>query len=132
MPHVEDSAAFPAREHLKSSIAIKEVMDADENVFAYPIKCYYRIAPQMQDTNLQFAVMVPKKRFPHAVDRNRLKRLLRECYRHGKFGIAVPSGQTLQLCWILVAGEMPTYDALQKASLAIFDKLSHLLASQES
>ena len=37
-----------------------------------------------QSSNIKILISVPKKRFKHAVDRNRVKRQIREAYRHNK------------------------------------------------
>lgn len=36
------------------------------------------------EVNLQVLIVAPKRKFPHAVDRNRVKRITRECYRKQK------------------------------------------------
>ena len=99
-------------------------MEDDQTLFAFPIKCYYRFVPKDTLTDLQLAVMVPKKRFHHAVDRNRIKRLMRECYRQNKSSLVLSPEQSCQMCWIYVAHEMPTFEAIQKAATSIFQKLS--------
>ena len=67
---------------------------------------------------VQMAVSVPKRRFKKAVDRNRIKRLVREAYRlhkHLLYG-KLEAGET-QIAWmILFTGkEMPTYREIEKA-----------------
>lgn len=47
----------------------------------YPLKFMY-IAEPAETATFQLAVSVPKKRFHHAVDRNRMKRCVRESVRH--------------------------------------------------
>lgn len=130
MPPVEDSAAFPSLEHLKSSLQIKHVMEDDHTFFAFPIKCFYRFVPKDTPADLQLAVMVPKKRFHHAVDRNRIKRLMRECYRLNKSSLVLPPEQSCQMCWIFVAHEMPTFGIVEKAVVSIFQNLSSTTEKQ--
>lgn len=124
MPPVEDNTAFPKNEHLKSSILIKKVMDDGCSVFSFPLKCYFLLSDTTEVSPLQLAVMVPKKRFPHAVDRNRLKRLMRESYRLNKSQLTIPDGKMLRLCWIAVTHEMPSQQDVQEAVISIFNRIN--------
>ncbi|MBR5467417.1 MAG: ribonuclease P protein component [Bacteroidaceae bacterium] len=49
---------------------------------AYPIRAVYRYT---EEAGIRILVSVSKKRFKHAVDRNRVKRQLREAYRLNKY-----------------------------------------------
>ena len=131
MQPVEDKQIFPSSEHLKSSLAIKEVMDADQSVYSFPIKCYYDLSEQLGSASVQLAVTVPKKRFHHAVDRNRLKRLMREGYRLQKHQLAVPEGKCCRLCWIYVAKEMATFEEIQTAAVSVFQKINLALGTEK-
>ena len=132
MQPVEDKQIFPGSEHLKSSLAIKEVMDADQSVYSYPIKCYYDLSEQSDSASVQLAVTVPKKRFHHAVDRNRLKRLMREGYRQQKHRITVPEGKCCRLCWIYVAKEMSSFEEMQAAVTSVFQKINLALGAEKN
>lgn len=128
MQPVEDRNTFPVAERVKSSLLIKKIMDENRSIYDYPIKCYYRIMDAGDAVVSQLAVMVPKKRFHHAVDRNRMKRLMRECYRLHKHRLLLPEGKCCQMCWISVAKEMPDYESVEKAVLALFQQINTQLA----
>jgi len=132
MQPVEDKQVFPNSEHLKSSLAIKEVMDANQSVYSFPIKCYYSLSEQSDSVSVQLAVMVPKKRFHHAVDRNRLKRLMREGYRMQKHLLSVPEGKCCRLCWIYVGKEMAAAAEVQEAACSIFQKINLTLEAERN
>lgn len=44
----------------------------------------YNITDEKTNARVKVLISVPKKRFKHAVDRNRIKRMLREAYRLNK------------------------------------------------
>ena len=52
-----------------------------KSLSAYPIRAVYR---HTEEAGFRILVSVSKKRFRHAVDRNRVKRQLREAYRQNK------------------------------------------------
>lgn len=53
---------------------------------AFPMRVVYleQECDEAPQTQVQILVSVPKRCFKHAVDRNRVKRQVREAYRHGK------------------------------------------------
>lgn len=52
---------------------------------AFPMRAVFKTANRQHGgAPVQLLISVPKKRFKHAVDRNRVKRQVREAYRHLK------------------------------------------------
>ena len=52
---------------------------------AFPLRAVFlQTARQEKGAPVQILISVPKKRFKHAVDRNRVKRQIREAYRQHK------------------------------------------------
>ena len=70
-------------ERLCSKKAIDALFTGTDNksLSAYPIRVVYR---HTEEAGFRILVSVSKKRFRHAVDRNRVKRQLREAYRLNK------------------------------------------------
>lgn len=67
-----------------------------KSVTAYPIRAVFRKADTEQT---QILLSVPKRLFKHAVDRNRVKRQLREAYRT-QYQSPLPADQTLHIAFI--------------------------------
>jgi len=109
-------------------LTIKDVVHQRESVFSYPIKCFYHLDETTDCPFPKVAMLVSKKRFHHATDRNRVKRLMREAYRLHCPDFPCPEKGTLQLCWMFIGNEMPDYHQMENAAVQIFHHLSEKLA----
>lgn len=74
---------FRKEERLSSKKIIQELFDNGSSFYLYPFKVVYTIQPDKSLPN-QVLFSVPKRNFKKAVDRNRIKRQLREAYRLNK------------------------------------------------
>ena len=80
---------------------------------AFPVLVRATAAPLTQDVPFQAAFTVGKKRFRRAVDRNRIKRLLREAWRVEKSTLAKnwePGAPQWAVVFIFVGQEVPSFD----------------------
>ena len=73
-----------------------------KSLSAYPIRVVYR---HTEEAGFRILVSVSKKRFRHAVDRNRVKRQLREAYRLNKhllssIGSTASGGMDIAFIWL--------------------------------
>jgi ribonuclease P protein component len=70
---------FRKEERLKKEKDIQELFSKGSSFYLFPFKVLLLATPQQ--TNHQVLISVSKKNFPRAVDRNLLKRRIREAYR---------------------------------------------------
>lgn len=73
---------------------------------AFPLRAVYVVEECGSGrAPVQVLVSVPKRKFRHAVDRNRVKRQIREAYRLNKelLTAAVPAGKALSLAFVWLA-----------------------------
>lgn len=76
-------AGFGKKEKLKSRKLVEDLFATGKGINVFPIRVLYKFLPLTEDgkSNLQVGVSVSSRNFKKAVDRNRIKRLLREAYR---------------------------------------------------
>lgn len=73
------------KEHLKSKNVIEQVYTNGTSVTVYPLRATFIEQPvETQEPTAVILINVSKKRFRHAVDRNLVKRRIREAYRTSK------------------------------------------------
>lgn len=79
---------FQKGERLKSRKTIGQLFTEGKSFISYPIRfVWVKMESPLSDFPLQMALTVPKRAFPKAVDRNRLRRRIREAYRLNKHSI---------------------------------------------
>lgn len=100
-------------ERLKSAALMDLTFKQGVKIKAYPVLVRATVAPLTQEVPFQAAFTVGKKRFRRAVDRNRIKRLLREAWRVEKTALAKnwePGAPQWAVVFIFVGQEVPSFD----------------------
>ena len=71
-------------ERLKSKKLISKLFTDGNSIKVFPLRMVYLQTEHTSNFPAQIGVSVPKRKFKKAVDRNKIKRLLRESYRTQK------------------------------------------------
>lgn len=75
---------FKKKDKLKSRKLIEKLFDEGKSVTVFPLRMLYLKTTHEDGSVIKTGVSVSKRNFKKAVDRNRVKRLLRETYRLNK------------------------------------------------
>lgn len=123
---------FSLKKHeiLRSKKNIKELFDNGSSFFIYPFKVYY-LYVENQDTNMVL-FSVPKKHLKRAVDRNLVRRRLKEAYRLNKSmiksGTDIPFSLSLTL--IYIAESVISYTEIESKLKQVFVRLNKTAVKQ--
>ena len=122
---------FKKSERLCSRILMDCLFQGDNRTAtAYPLRAVFLCAEEEQQKGVSILISVPKKRFHDAVDRNRVKRQIREAYRKNKHALAeqvAQSGKGLLVALIYVSAEIETTEQIEKRMIRLLDKISAAL-----
>ncbi len=120
---------FKKAEHLKSGKLIRSLFEKpDFYFFEHPLRLNFLIESHEQRSLYPARVLfsVSKRNFKRAVDRNRIKRLLREVYRKNRHILEeILSSDNKSLCITLgyVGKELPNYKDLDDKLFRLFQRL---------
>ena len=118
----EQRYRFSKNEKLKSRKTIEQLFAAGKSFSNFPFRILWMLNETASET-LQAGFAVSSKHFKKAVDRNRIKRLMREAYRLQKNefqGQLKKNKKCVAVFFIYVGNELPEYEL-------IFEKTGNVL-----
>ena len=85
MPEAQEKKTLRKVERLNSLVLIEKLFSGgSKSLPAFPLRIVYMAVNGEDYPTASYLISVPKKRFKHAVDRNRVKRQVREAIRSHK------------------------------------------------
>ncbi|MDG1433124.1 MAG: ribonuclease P protein component [Saprospiraceae bacterium] len=122
---------FQKGEKLKSRKTIGKLFTEGKSFISYPIRfVWVKMESPLSEFPIQMALTVPKRSFPKAVNRNRLRRRIRESYRLNKHSIytklSSSSGQ-YGIMLIYIARETLDFHQIEEGIKKGLRKLPHRL-----
>ena len=115
---------FSKKERLCSNSDIERLFDENSYFIYEKIKvCWNLILSEENNTEVLFSV--PKKIIPKAVNRNKVKRLIKESYRKNKN--LLKNKNKLHLGLIYLSPEIPNFNSLEEKIKVILQRLNNQL-----
>ena len=118
---------FKKNERLCSRILMDYLFQGDNRTASsYPIRAVFLPVEEEMQKGVSVLISVPKKRFHDAVDRNRVKRQIREAYRKNKHALVeqvAQSGKGLLVAFIYVSAEIESTEYVEKRVIRLLDKI---------
>ena len=107
--------SYNKTEKLKSKKQLDTLFKSGKSFVIFPIKVLYDV-PALQNNIIKTGVGVSSKHFRKAVDRNRVKRLLREAYRTEKQPLHIylnNNKKQVAVFLLFIDKVMPQYDLIK-------------------
>jgi ribonuclease P protein component len=121
---------FSKDERLRSKMLIEKIVAGGKSVQQPPFRMSWVVTPLKKSFPAQLAIAVPKRFFKRAVDRNRIRRLVREVYRKNKSGIyTLLRSKNIQCAILLVYSgrTVPGYAEVEKKFLLTLQRFEEAI-----
>lgn len=117
------SLSHPKNEKLKGRKLIEKLFSEGHSITLFPLKLIFL---RIENKN-KIGVSVSKKVFKTAVERNRIKRLLREAIRHNKYLLIDNNVSGYALMILYISKDLPDYKSVNKVMKQLFTKFLNKL-----
>jgi len=124
------NASYSKKEKLKSKKLIEQLFTEGQVISVFPLRLVFIKTVFDDGVHLKTGVSVSKRNFKNAVDRNRIKRLMREVYRLNK--TAYFNNITTQYAFMIlyIGKDKPTFVQVKTKMKLLFEKFL-VVASNE-
>ena len=117
-------------EKLKGKKLIEQLFEEGRSVSAFPLRLVYMTTPFKDGAKVKTGVSVSKKSFKRAVDRNRIKRLMREAYRLNKTEYLNNISEPYAFMILYNGKEIPAYSEVEAKMAQLFRAFSKKISDK--
>lgn len=116
---------FHKKEKLKSEKLIAQLFAEGKSLASYPLRLVYLPINFEDGVKVKAGVSVSKRNFKSAVDRNKIKRLMREAYRLQKGSVFNNTSSSYALMILYIGKDNPDFQTITIKMKQLFDKFLH-------
>ncbi len=118
---------FRKHERLNSKLLIGSLFADGGSIFLHPYNITFLETHNCGGPPVQIMISVPKRNFPSAVNRNRIKRLIRESYRKNKYIVCdhyeKKTNTQLIISIVYLAKTIEPYSEVERKLILILQRL---------
>ena len=115
---------YPKKEKLKSKTTIDLLFSEGNSISKFPLRLVYVENKEPNTEQIKMGVSVSKKYFKKAVDRNYLKRVLRETYRLNKHILIDNLEKPYAFMFFYQTKERLSYQEIEEKTIQLFQKFN--------
>ena len=122
------------KERLKHRKSISEAYTNGRTIQVYPLRAYYTEVTSTDSLLVKAAFAIPKRNFKKSVDRNLLKRKMREAYRLNQylFKDRISGARQINLVLLYFIRDKLSYQIIEKAAQKILKRLAKELQPSDA
>jgi len=110
---------LPRERIIRKNNDISALLEKGETRHKHPLRATFILDTPVGDARMM--VSVPKRNFKHAVDRNLLKRRIREAFRKNR---ALLGGRSADILFVYLAKEKYDYERIESSVVEILGSLA--------
>jgi len=123
---------YSKKDKLKSKKVIEVLFSEGKAITVFPLRLVYLKTEFEDGSVLKTGVSVSKRLHKNAVDRNKIKRLMREAYRLNRPKYFNNSSTPFTFMILYIGKEKPTFDSLNTKTELLFQKFIKKTSKDET
>ena len=130
--HITPRFTLNRKEKLKSRKVIQKLFKEGKSFSNFPLRVIY-LPVENQDSNLKAGFTVSTKHFKKAVDRNRVRRLMREAYRLQKNNLVnelAKADSQIAVFFIYTSADLPDYKMIFEKVGTALDRIEKIILTK--
>jgi len=123
---------YSKKDKLKSKKLIEKLFSEGKVITLFPLRLVYLKTSFEDSSVVKTGISVSKKLHKNAIDRNKIKRLLREVYRLNKPKYFNNSSTPYAFMILYIGKEKPTFDGVNTKTQLLFQKFLKYTSKDET